>query len=220
MRKNFAIIDTETLGGAKDKHVNTYDFSAVAYDRQGNWKDSLNILILEHLVLDTAYYGKFKKEFYKELLRKPSTTICYTEDEALEVIENWFDDNDITTICAHNSAFDFEKTFFSAIAHDYEIIDTWLAFAQTIGQTKRYNNFCVENDYVTKTGNIQMTAEICYRYISGDNEFVEQHTAFADASIEAEILFAVFATHKKFARNCHMGTPAGYPRMAIKAGAK
>lgn len=217
MKKNFAVIDTETLGGATEKRVNTYDFSAVAYDHSGNWLDSLQIVILEHLILEGAYYGKYKKEFYKNLLRLSSTTICYTEEEALEVIEDWLDANEITTVCAHNSAFDFEKTFFSSIAHDYEIIDTWLAFAQTIGQTKRYNNFCVENGYVTKSRNIQMSAEICYRYISGNNDFVEEHTAFSDASIEAEILFAIFATHKKFSRNCHMGTPAGYPRMAIKA---
>ena len=85
MKKNYAIVDTETLGGASDAYVHTYDLSAVAYDRNGIWLDSIQIVILENLILDTAYYGKFKKNFYKSLLRMPSTTICYTEAEAEEV---------------------------------------------------------------------------------------------------------------------------------------
>ena len=32
------------------------------------------------------------------------------------------------------------------------------------------------------------TAEILYRYISGNNDFIEAHTALKDAEIEAEIL--------------------------------
>ena len=74
--------------------------------------------------------------------------------------------------------------------------------------------------YITDSGNLRMSAEICYRYISGNNDFVEQHTAFADASIEAEILFAILATHKRFTRNCHMGTATRGPRVNIKARTK
>ena len=50
-----------------------------------------------------------------------------------------------------------------------------------------------------------MTAEICYRFVSGDNSFIEEHTALADTEIEAEILRAVWATHKGFTRNAHKG---------------
>ena len=53
-----------------------------------------------------------------------------------------------------------------------------------------------------------MTAEICYRFISGDIEFVEEHTALADCEIEMQILRAVWATHRKFTRNVHKGDSA------------
>jgi hypothetical protein len=35
-----------------------------------------------------------------------------------------------------------------------------------------------------------MTAEILYRYLSGDNDFEEQHTGLADVMIEKEIFKA------------------------------
>ena len=213
MKKNYAIVDTETLGGASDAYVHTYDLSAVAYDRNGIWLDSIQIVILENLILDTAYYGKFKKNFYKSLLRMPSTTICYTEAEAEEVFLEWAEDNEITTLCAHNSGFDFTKTFLRDSISDFEFIDTWLAFAETIGQTKRYNDFCKANGYVTRNGNLKMTAEICYRFISNNNDFIEEHTAFSDASIEAELLFAIFKTHKKFTRNQHQGNVNKFVRV-------
>ena len=50
-----------------------------------------------------------------------------------------------------------------------------------------------------------MTAEVCYRFLSGDVSFEEEHTALSDCEIEAEILRAVWATHRKFERNIHKG---------------
>jgi hypothetical protein len=51
-----------------------------------------------------------------------------------------------------------------------------------------YDTFCYENGYLTKRGCKRYTAEILYRFISGDNEFVEEHTGLADVLIEKEIL--------------------------------
>ena len=33
--------------------------------------------------------------------------------------------------------------------------------------------FCEENGYLTKTGHVRMTAEIIYRFITGENDFKE-----------------------------------------------
>ena len=50
-----------------------------------------------------------------------------------------------------------------------------------------------------------MTAEVCYRFLTGDTSFVEEHTALADCEIEMEILKAIWNTHRKFTRNTHKG---------------
>ena len=45
-----------------------------------------------------------------------------------------------------------------------------------------------------------MTAEILYRFITGNADFVEKHTAFEDTMIEREIVLKAYRTHKKMER--------------------
>ena len=205
--KTFAIIDTETLGGAAQSYCPTYHCAGIALTKRGE-VDRINIIVLGNLQLDNAFYGKFKKDYYRDLLRDPATVICYNEDEAKEIFANWLTANNVGCACAHNSGFDFNKTFVADCISGLEFIDTWQAFFETIGKYTKYNKFCCENGFVTKSGNIQMTAEVCYRFISGEVEFVEEHTALADCEIEVEILRAVWNTHRKFTRNVHKGDTA------------
>lgn len=202
--KIFAIIDTETLGGAAQTKCPTYHCAGIAFSKTEE-VSRINIVVLENLMLDNAFYGQFKKEYYRDLLREPSTVICYTEEEAKAIFSQWLVENNISCACAHNSGFDFNKTFVAECIDGMEFIDTWLAFFETIGQYRKYNKFCCENGFVTAKGSIQMTAEVCYRFLSGEIDFVEEHTALADCEIEMEILKAVWGTHRKFTRNAHKG---------------
>ncbi len=205
--KTFAIIDTETLGGAAQAHCPTYHCAGIAFTKRAEIS-RINIVVISNLLLDNAFYGQFKKEYYRDLLRDPTTVICYNEAEAKEIFSAWLASNNVGCACAHNSGFDFNKTFVAECIEGMEFIDTWQAFFETIGKYTKYNKFCCENGFVTKNGNIQMTAEVCYRFISGNIEFVEEHTALADCEIEMEILRAVWATHRKFTRNVHKGDSA------------
>lgn len=202
--KTFAIIDTETLGGAAQVKCPTYHCAGIAFTKRAEIS-RINIVVIGNLLLDTAFYGKAKKDYYLDLLRDPATVLCYTEEEAKAIFSAWLNENNVGCACAHNSGFDFNKTFVADCIEGLEFIDTWQAFFETIGKYAKYNKFCCENGFVTKSGNIQMTAEVCYRFISGDVSFVEEHTALADCEIEMEILRAVWATHRKFTRNQHKG---------------
>ena len=202
--KTFAIIDTETLGGAASAQCPTYHCAGIALTKREE-VSRINIVVIGNLLLDSAFYGKAKKDYYLNLLRNPATVLCYTEAEAKEIFSAWLTENNVSCACAHNSGFDFNKTFVSECVEGMEFIDTWQAFFETIGKYRKYNKFCCENGFVTKSGNIQMTAEVCYRFLSGDVSFVEEHTALSDCEIEAEILRAVWATHRKFERNIHKG---------------
>ena len=51
-----------------------------------------------------------------------------------------------------------------------------------------FKKFCEDNEYFTESGNYSTTAETLFRYISGDYNFNEEHTALADSEIEFEIL--------------------------------
>ena len=51
-----------------------------------------------------------------------------------------------------------------------------------------YKAFCEELKLFTESGNYSTTAEAVYRYVSGNTDFIEEHTALADSEIECEIL--------------------------------
>jgi thiol-disulfide isomerase/thioredoxin len=61
--------------------------------------------------------------------------------------------------------------------------------------------FCEENGYITKNNQCRYTAEIIYRYITKDNDFVESHTGLEDVEIEAQIFAYCVRQHKKMKKN-------------------
>ena len=54
---------------------------------------------------------------------------------------------------------------------------------------EKYIAYCEEHNLFTESGNYSSTAEAVYRYISGKDDFDEEHTALSDSVIETEILF-------------------------------
>ena len=64
--KVFAVIDTETTGGVKDPYCPTYHLGATALTRR-EIKSTLNIVVLSNLDMESAFYGKQKKEYYRNL---------------------------------------------------------------------------------------------------------------------------------------------------------
>lgn len=207
MEKIFAIIDTETVGELGDSYVNAFDIGATVIDRKGNLLDSISIIVLSNLDIENAFYGRQKIDVYRNMIRDENVILVYNETEALEILDEFFEINNVTTICAYNSGFDFGKTLLKYRVNEFEFIDIWKAFLETIAKTKRYSKFCTENEYLAKNGRPRATAEIAYRFLTNDNTFEESHTALDDAIIESEILKAIWKTHKGFTRNAHQMPP-------------
>lgn len=55
-----------------------------------------------------------------------------------------------------------------------------------------FKAFCEEHGYFTDSGNYSTTAEVMYRYLTGNTDFIEDHTALSDSEIEADILLECF----------------------------
>jgi len=97
---------------------------------------------------------------------------------------------------AYNSPFD-EKVFnfccdwFKCInPFDNVTIHDIRGYVHGVLVTVAYEQFCEQYKLFTDSGNYSSTAETSYRYISGETEFNEEHTALADSEIETAILFA------------------------------
>jgi hypothetical protein len=107
---------------------------------------------------------------------------------------------EVSAVVAHNAFFDV-KVLNSTMRYQtksrvrwflpwgMEIIDTLKLARNTFATDPKYVEWCKENGYMTNhaTPRPRLTAEILYRYITGDNEFVESHTGLEDVQIEADI---------------------------------
>ncbi len=105
----------------------------------------------------------------------------------------------VEVVCAHNALFDsralnttqrYETTskFRYFLPFGLEWWDTLRMAREVLKNNESFGEFCYQNDYLTKRGQRRYTAEIIYRWLTGDNDFEESHTGLEDVKIETEIL--------------------------------
>lgn len=192
MKTLYALIDTETCGSLEHPYVYNFAYSVIdAYGfvyEQGSFINR-DIFVGFKDLMDTAYYANKIPQYRQQIW-----------DNEIQVA-NWYeikshfwdvcDKYNIKAVIAHNARFDFKacnntqrlKTYAPFFHPNVEIWDTLLMARDTIGKQKRYLKFCNENQYLTANGKPRMTAEILYRYITKNNDFVEAHTALEDVNI-------------------------------------
>ena len=113
----------------------------------------------------------------------------------------------VKAVIAHNSRFDLnalnrtiryitKSKYRYFFPYGVEIYDSQKMAETTICKQKTYVRFCEENGYTRKNGKPRATAEILYRYITGQHDFTEEHQGLDDVLIEIEISAKCFAQHK------------------------
>lgn len=214
---NVAIIDTETTRAGY-----VYDLGvAIMNAATGEIVDTMNAIVEETFnnvsVMATAYYAA-KIPQYLEAINAGTLEVlgfsdCFKRFGAL--LESY----DVRSVWAYNMAFDFKAlnrtvaelsngfitSFFPARVKCYDLMSSAI---NLVGNTRRYQKWAIEHDYVTPTGRARATAETMFRFIMDDDSFTEDHTALSDAIVEADIL-AHLVTKK-----------AGYKRHGEKWGAR
>lgn len=204
MKTIYCTLDTETLGGAA-KPTGMYNLGATIHDKDGNIFATTSLLVMEHFEeIRNDNYAKKNFPIYVERLEKGEMSAVATEQEALEVVRNLCHFYNVKYVMAYNSGFDFTKTICRNLLDDFEFIDLYLMALQTIIQQKKYVNFCRENNFKSKSGKgCASSAESVYAFITNNPNYIEEHTAFADALIEMAIFVKCYSLHKRFTKNCH-----------------
>ena len=209
-RKTYYLtIDTETANGLDDPMM--YDIGGAIHDRKGNVEETFSFVIYDVFCADrelfnTAYYAE-KRPMYERQIAAGSRKIVsiYTAKRHIAELCNKYN---VKAIIAHNARFDYKSTngtmrYVSKSKVRYFLpygIPMWdtLKMAQdTICKQKTYQRWCEANGYLQKNGRVRATAEILYRYITGNNDFIEDHTGLEDVLIEKEIFAKCMAQHKK-----------------------
>lgn len=208
-RKTYYLtIDTETANSLDDPMM--YDIGGAIHDRKGNVEETFSFVIYDVFCADrelfnTAYYAE-KRPLYEQQIAAGSRKIVsiYT---AKRYVAELCKKYNVKAIIAHNARFDYKSTngtmryitkskvrYF--LPYGIPIWDTLKMAQDTICQQKTYQRWCAANGYLQKNGKVRATAEILYRYITGNNEFIEDHTGLEDVLIEKEIFAKCMAQHK------------------------
>lgn len=199
MTELFIVLDTETTNSLDDPFC--YDIGWAVVDRNGKVYQTYSYVVadvfLDAELMASAYFAEKVPNYWKEIESGERTLASFSQiRKALcACAKKW----SVTKFFAHNMSFDYRSTnytqrFLTSSKYRYffpygaEICDTLKMARQVLKNDEDYDNFCYSNQYLTKRGCKRYTAEIIYRFISHDNQFVESHTGLEDVLIEKEIL--------------------------------
>ena len=217
MKKNYTIVlDTETCNIIKTDKVApgnnlTYDIGfSVVCPSTGEIVMERSYIVREIFFgeverMKSSYYAEKLPQYYKDIAE--GKRVIKSFFDIMNEIADLCDNMNIVAIVAHNARFDVDAlnttarwltdlNSVRALPQSVEIWDTMQMWNAV--KPKGYDKWCAENGYMTKhkPPRSRLTAEIIYRYISMDVEFVESHTALEDVQIEREIMFKVYKMHK------------------------
>lgn len=222
-KKYYLMVDTETCNGivVNDKldlsNSFVYDIGFAVVDKQGNIYTTGSYLIVDIFcgegdLMSSAYYAEKIPNYWKDVKEgKRQVTSFYN---ARLIIKNVMEQYNITTVVAHNAPFDITalnntQRWLTKSKYRYffpfgtEIYCT-LAMARSILPNKKgYLNYCKREGYITQYGKPRMTAEIIYKYLTGNYDFIESHTGLEDVLIESEIFRYCMNQHGKVNKNAY-----------------
>lgn len=206
--KKFIVLDVEGMSSQRP-----YNIGYVIADKKGNIYQKRNFAIL------SCVWENLKNCFHAEEMthKNIEEILSDTEKQASERKYQFFTieqvkrillkditENNIKEIWAYNCAFDKSalKRFFG---NDFEILNNLVTFYDIIPSilytkllNKKYVKWCDKNGYITQKGNVQVKAEIVYRFLTNCEDFEEEHTGLADVLIEYQILLCAMNTKKKY----------------------
>ena len=198
----FLVVDTETCNSIDDPFA--YDVGFAVVKATGEVLEAHSYVVadifLDNEMMASAYFAEKIPQYWediksgKRILRRFKTIKAILRD----VVQQY----GIKYIVAHNASFDYRslnytQRLLTSSKYRYffpwgvEIWDTLKMARKVLGADENYRNFCIENGYTygkEENPQLRYTAEIIYRFLTGDVSFVEEHTGLEDVLIEKEIL--------------------------------
>lgn len=203
--QNLIVIDTETTNSIDDPLC--YDVGFAVIDPFGNIFESFSYVVadifLDKELMESAYF-KDKIPQYWDDIKSGKRTLAKFETirrKFAEIVDKF----EIKIVIAHNARFDYRslnltQRFLTSSRWRYffpygiEIWDTLKMAREVLKTDSDYEEFCYNNNFLTKKLCRRYTAEILYKFITNNLEFEEAHTGLEDVKIEKEI-FAYCIQH-------------------------
>lgn len=211
---NVIVLDTEAAPivkteGVQPELMRVYDLGWVVVDtNDGHEVDSGNVAILDTFknaqIMSNAYYCDKLPQYYSMMHLGTLHQVSFKQ--ARDLFKSACKEYHIKQAWAYNCRFDYATL--NATLEDYsggyqklfmpygvKLYDIMSASATTVCATKKYTAWAKSKGLVTAKGTPRMTAEAVYRYVTGNHDFIESHTALDDSRIEARILWECMRRH-------------------------
>lgn len=199
MTEKFIVIDTETTNSLDDPFC--YDVGFAVVDAEGTVYEKHSYVVadifLDKELMSYAYFVDKIPQYWEDIKAGRRTLRRFKTIKMIfaDVCKQY----NVKKIFAHNARFDYRslnltQRFLTSSKYRFffpfgvEIWDTLKMSRQVLKEVDEYGEFCYSNDYLTKRMCKRFTAEIIYRFLTGDNTFEESHTGLEDVLIEKEIL--------------------------------
>ena len=219
-RINYKIVlDTETCPLEQTDEVTpwnmfVYDIGWAVVDKRGRvYKTqsfiNADIFLDEKELMKSAYYSEKIPKYWEDIklgIRQLRSFYNIKKQLLADIAEYG-----VKEIYAHNMRFDYgtlqnTQRWLTKSKYRYffpkgiEICDTLKMARQVLKDSKMYRVWCEQNGYITKNNQCRFSAEVLYRYITGNDDFIESHTGLEDVMIEKDILAYCYSRHKKMVR--------------------
>ena len=194
------MLDTETTNSLDDPIC--YDVGFAVVDKEGSIYETHSFVVAEVFLneelMASAYFIEKVPQYWEDI--KKGTRKLAKFNTIRKVLAETMKKYNTNIVIAHNARFDYRSTaktqrYLTKSKYRYflpygtEVWDTLKMAREVLKNDVDYDNFCYNNNYVTKRGRKRFTAEILYRFFTGDNDFVESHTGLEDVTIE-KVIFA------------------------------
>lgn len=213
------VLDCETAPCDKDcKKVSpfnmfVYDLGWAVVDKRGKVYETrsfvnADIFLDEKNLMQSAYYANKIPQYWEDIKagKRILTSFYNIRQQLITDCKKY----GVKQIYAHNMYFDCnalnntqrwetKSKYRYFFPYGVNICDTLKLSQQLIATMPTYKRWCEKNGHMTKhkIPRPRLTAEIIYRFITGNQDFVENHTGLEDVMIEKEILAYCYRKHKK-----------------------
>lgn len=194
------VIDTETCNGLESPLV--YDLGLTVLNRDGSIRYEYRAIVEEVYhgmpeLMASAYYSK-KLPSYDVAISNGTLQVlplARIRQDLYNIVKVY----DVKDVWAFNAYFDRKALRNTVLTISnglqprllpYGLVwhDLWNLACSTALKSRNFYRYVIENDAYTPGGWPRTDAEITYRYLSKCHNFIEDHTALADARIESWIL--------------------------------
>lgn len=204
------MLDTETANSIDDPLC--YDIGFAVIDEDGVVYEEHSYVVAEIFMdkelMSSAYFANKIPQYMEQL--ENGTRRMARLNTIRKVLAETMRKYGTNIVVAHNARFDYKSTaktqrYLTGSKYRYflpygtEVWDTLKMAREVLKTDEDYENFCYENNYLTKRGCRRYTAEILYRFFTNDLNFVESHTGLEDVMIE-KVIFT-----ECLARGCENG---------------